>query len=108
MGKYKILCFNADKPHEVSQKEVDGQAVHFSGYEDFHFFSHHHMDGDKWGSWEVHVISETTSGVMIAKDLSPEGVLATASKLLANDTPEGLQVKIDQFLTMRKELENGR
>lgn len=100
MGKYKVFIVDGDN---IKEKEVDGEPVHFAGYEDFQFFSHQLVESDKWGNWDHHLISEVSSGCRITGGFTLEEAIAKAGSILSKDTPEGLRLKVNEFLDMKKE-----
>lgn len=104
MGKYKISQTLAPAPGmSWFEKEVDGEPVHFAGFEGFQFFFHFEITEDKWGRYETFIVSEVQSGCKIGSGLSLEEAIAKASSNLAKDTPEILKGRIDTFLKLKEE-----
>jgi hypothetical protein len=100
MGKYKILMVQPGALPNT-EVEVDGEPVHFPGFEEFTFFSHKTSIEDFWGCWDDHRITELSSGCSIGGGFTPEEALAKAHEQLAKTTPEGLREKINHIIKFK-------
>lgn len=97
--KYKILMVMPGVGN--TEVEVDGEPVHFPGFEAFTFFSHSSVVNDFWGSFDDWRITELSSGCSIGGGFTLEEAMAKAKEQLAMSTPEKLQVMIDKALKVK-------
>lgn len=99
--KYKILMMEGGAGIGTTEVEVDGEPVHFPGFEAFTFFSHSSVVNDFWGSFDDHRITELSSGCSIGGGFTLEEAMTKANEQLSMSSPEQLQKLIDNALKVK-------
>lgn len=89
MAKYKILMVIPGSESTTEREmEVDGEPVHFPGFEGFSFFSHKSTVHDPWGSFDDCRITEESTGCSIGGGFTLEEAITKATEQMAKVTPE--------------------
>lgn len=85
-----------------TEMEVDGEPVHFPGFEAFTLFSHKSHVEDFWGCWDDHRITELSSGCSIGGGFTAEEAMDKAKSNMTKVTPEDFKEKINGIIKSKQ------